>query len=90
MLSARRGTQTLPPPLFQATAPQEKPINLTLIGFSIHHQPGGAERAGWGTERVCMEGKLGQRLACMCDKSLLPEGPQFPPERESYWKLLED
>lgn len=23
-----------------------------------------------------MEGKLGQRLACMSDKSLLPEGPQ--------------
>ena len=33
-----------PLPPFQPTAPQEKPINLTLIGFSICHNP----RRSWG------------------------------------------
>lgn len=33
-----------PLPPFRPTAPQEKPINLTLIGFSICHNP----RRSWG------------------------------------------
>lgn len=89
--SAVNALSPLPP--FRPAAPQEKPINLTLIGFSICHNPwrswGGGGGVGWGPIHIksVLKKIFAGRLGWPLDSSLPPQGlqashspswPQFP------------